>query len=53
MAKYSQPILFLFCCRCEEHHEKTHPHYRAMQQRKAECAKEKAAKAEQQGQREG
>ena len=43
MGRYAQPILFFFCRPCAEYHEKTHPHYRAMKQRKAKRLKAKQA----------
>jgi hypothetical protein len=52
MSKYAQPILFFFCRPCGEYHEKTHPHYREMLDRKARRAKEKAAKAQSQAHQE-
>ena len=45
MAKYAQPILFFFCRRCADYHEKTHPHFAEQQARSAE--RKKAAKPKQ------
>jgi len=50
MTKYAQKILFFFCRPCGDYHEKTHPHYRAMQRRKAKRLKEKESAASQQSQ---
>jgi hypothetical protein len=44
MAKYAQPILFLFCRPCGDYHEKTHPHYRAQKQRAATFARSNCAR---------
>ena len=30
---YAQKILFFFCRKCGDYHEKTHPHYKAQKQR--------------------
>jgi hypothetical protein len=46
MAPYAQKILFFFCRPCGEYYEKRHPHYRAMNRRKAKRAK-KATEAQQ------
>lgn len=51
MSNYAQPILFFFCRPCAEYHPKTHPHYAAMLERKADRAKAKAAKAKEENER--
>ncbi len=51
--KYAQKILFFFCRKCGDYHEKTHPHYRAQQQRAYRRRKAKAAQNEQQPQQQG
>jgi len=51
---YAQKILFFFCRKCGEYHEKTHPHYRAQKQRAYRRRKKKeAAQTEQQPQQQG
>lgn len=42
---YAQKILFFFCRKCGDYHEKTHPHYKAQKQRsyRRRKAKEKAS----------
>ncbi len=44
---YAQKILFFFCRKCGDYHEKTHPHYKAQKQRsyRRRKAKEKSANA--------
>jgi len=48
VAKYAQKILFFFCRKCGDYHEKTHPHYRAQKQRADRRRKTNAAESEQQ-----
>jgi hypothetical protein len=45
--RYAQPILFFFCRRCSQYHEKTHPHYKAQKQRAYRRRKAKEAEAQQ------
>ena len=43
---YAQKILFFYCRKCGDYHEKTHPHYKAQKQRsyrRRRKAKEAAA----------
>ena len=51
MGKYAQKILFFFCRKYGEYHEKTHLHYRAQKQGAYRRRKAKAAQAEEQAQR--
>ena len=40
---YAQKILFFFCRKCGDYHEKTHPHYKAQKQRSYRRRKAKEA----------
>ena len=51
VSRYAQKILFFFCRKCGDYHEKTHPHYRAQKQRS--YRRRKAKEAEQQSQTKG
>jgi hypothetical protein len=44
---YAQKILFFFCRKCGDYHEKTHPPYRALKQRSYRRRKAKEAAAQQ------
>ncbi len=43
MSRYAQKILFFFCRKCGDYHEKTHPHYKAQKQRSYRRIKTKEA----------
>ena len=43
---YAQKILFFFCRKCGDYHEKTHPHYKAQKQRSYRRRKAKEATAQ-------
>jgi hypothetical protein len=43
---YAQKILFFFCRKCVDYHEKTHPHYKAQKQRSYRRRKAKEATAQ-------
>lgn len=43
--KPAQKIVHFYCRPCGEYHLKTHPHYRAMQRRKADRVKAKEAES--------
>ena len=43
MSKYAQKLLFFFCRKCGDYHEKTHPHYKAQKQRSYRRRKAKVA----------
>jgi hypothetical protein len=45
---YAQKILFFFCRKCGDYHEKTHPHYKAQKQRSYRRRKAKEAAVQQQ-----
>jgi hypothetical protein len=40
---YAQKILFFFCRKCGDYHEKTHPHYKPQKQRSYRRRKAKEA----------
>jgi hypothetical protein len=41
--RYAQKILFFFCRKCSDYHEKTHPHYKAQKARSYRRRKAKVA----------
>jgi hypothetical protein len=50
---YAQKILFFFCRKCGDYHEKTHPHYRAQKQRAYRRRKAKETAQAEQPQQQG